>query len=207
MISENVKRELNGLLSDGELGHMTRVGFMVETLAAKLAGIDRKKAKMLGDAAYYHDVGKIYVPRKILLKRGRLTSDESNLVRMHCVYGQLVLTQMNERVSFAEEYLNLATASALYHHERWDGGGYPFGLKAKEIPLLARLTSICDTYDAITSVRPYRRGKQHEQACAELERYAGIQFDPELVDIFLEHGAEMKTHAAEARAEPRQPGQ
>lgn len=199
------RHELIGQLPDNELSHMLRVGILVETLSVKLTGVDCGKAKLLGESAFYHDVGKIYIPQQILLKKEKLTVTEMNLIRMHSVHGQVVLNQINLDGSFTNERLRLATEAALYHHERWDGSGYPFGFKTKQIPFIGRLTSICDAYDAITSVRPYRRKEKHEQACEELERCSGIQFDPELVNAFLHYSSALKTCVAEPNTGARIP--
>lgn len=176
---------LFGHLPENEINHMLRVGILVEMLADKLTFISSEQARVFGEAACYHDVGKIYVPQRILIKNGELTETEWNLIKMHCVNGQIALNQISRYDSFVKDHLWLTTEGALFHHERWDGNGYPFGLTESHIPILGRLTSICDAYDAITNVRPYRHGKHHDEACEELERFSGIQFDPELVDIFL----------------------
>jgi len=173
---------------------------LVKTLSAKMTGIDCGKAKVLGEAAFYHDIGKIYIPQHILLKNGELTETERNLIVLHSVHGPTVLNKISKDVLFTKESLQLAMEASLYHHERWDGSGYPFGLEATQIPLISRLTAICDSYDAMTSVRPYRRRKPHEQACEELERFSGIQFEPELVNIFLCHNSELKSCTASSEA-------
>lgn len=193
LVGVKERHELIGYLPDYEISHMLRVGILVQTLSEKLTGVDCGKARLLGEAAFYHDIGKIYVPQQILLKKDKLTAIEKKLIRMHAVHGQLVLNQICMESAFTKELLHLATQSALYHHERWDGSGYPFGLEAKQIPFVGRLTSICDAYDAITSFRPYICRKQHEQACEELEQCSGFQFDPELASIFLHNHSEMKS--------------
>lgn len=187
------RHELIGNLPDYEISHMVRVGRLVETLSAKLSGVDSGKARVLGEAAFYHDIGKLCVPLQILLKKEKLSVTEKNLIRMHAVNGQHILNQFCKEGSLTKDFLRVATRAALYHHERWDGSGYPFGLEAKQIPFIGRITSVCDSYDAITSFRPYISRKGHEQACEELEQGAGCQFDPELTGVFLQYHSEMKS--------------
>lgn len=184
---------LLGRLPNYELSHMLRVGIMVKTLASKLTRFDIKKANMFGEAACYHDVGKVFVPQQILVKSGKLTSIERNLMKMHCVTGQIALSQISKYDSYVCDNLWQVTEAALFHHEHWDGNGYPFGLVGIQIPVVGRLVAICDAYDAITSTRPYSRGREHAQACKELERCSGFQFDPKLVDVFLHNSVEMKS--------------
>jgi len=125
-----------------------------------------------------HDVGKIGVPPAILAKPGPLTTAELAQVRAHPSIGARLL----ERDVAARP----ALACVLYHHERWDGAGYPFGLAATDIPREARLLAIADAYDAMTSVRPYRAAMSDEAALRELARCSGSQFDPVLTEGFLE---------------------
>ena len=125
-----------------------------------------------------HDIGKINIPEEILTKEEDLTSDEWELMKKH--------PEMGYRIAHAtEEFAHVAT-DILAHHERWDGSGYPQGLKRKEIPLLARITSIVDAYEVMTNGRPYRKPLTHDEVMAELKRCSGTQFDPELIEVFME---------------------
>jgi len=138
-------------------------------------------------AGLLHDVGKIGVRDGILLKRGHLTADEMAEVRMHPARG----ARIAEAAGFP-----LAVVEAIrHHHEDYGGGGYPAGLSGDAIPLLARIIRVADAYDAMTSDRPYRRAFSPARARAELRRYAGRRFDPEVVEVFLripvEEGAEI----------------
>jgi diguanylate cyclase (GGDEF)-like protein len=129
-------------------------------------------------AALLHDVGKVAVPEEILEKPTALTSSEWRTVVQHPRIGQVILEQAAA--------LKDAVPIILHHHERYAGHGYPFGLRAHEIPLGARIVAIADAYDAMINDRPYKRAISHEQAVAELRRHAGTQFDPELVELFCD---------------------
>ena len=129
-------------------------------------------------AALLHDVGKVAVPEEILEKPTSLTSTEWRTVVQHPRIGQVILEQAAA--------LKDAVPIILHHHERYAGHGYPFGLRAHEIPLGARIVAIADAYDAMINDRPYKRAISHEQAIAELRRHAGTQFDPELVELFCD---------------------
>jgi len=129
-------------------------------------------------AALLHDVGKVAVPEEILEKPTALTSSEWRTVVQHPRIGQVILEQAAA--------LKDAVPIILHHHERYAGHGYPFGLRANEIPLGARIVAIADAYDAMINDRPYKRAISHEGAIAELRRHAGTQFDPELVELFCD---------------------
>ncbi len=130
-------------------------------------------------AAQLHDVGKVGIPDAILHKPGPLTEDEWGIMRRHPQIGQQILTQ-------ARGQFGLVSHIVVAHHERWDGQGYPYRLAQQEIPLGARILSVIDSYDAMTSSRPYREALSTATACKELQRCAGTQFDPEVVDAFLQ---------------------
>ncbi len=131
----------------------------------------------LGHGATLHDVGKIGVPDAILRKPGPLTPDEWEVIRTHPMHGYRMLSGVR--------FLSSAAELVLCHHERFDGGGYPRRLKGEEIPLAARIFAVADTYDAITSERPYKAARSEAEACAEILRHSGTQFDPRVVEILL----------------------
>src|SRR5207247_8882602 len=124
--------------------------------------------------ATLHDIGKIVVPDHVLLKPGKLTDEEFEWIRQHPEWGWLAVRNVD---GFQEAALLI-----LHHHERLDGRGYPGGLRGTEIPLGARMITVADSYDALTSNRPYRNARSQSVALAELQRCAGTQFDPDVVD-------------------------
>ncbi|MBT9588563.1 response regulator [bacterium] len=158
--------------------HALRVGEYCRQLA-QATGLDEETQDRLELAAQLHDVGKLAVPEAILLKAGPLTVEERELMKQHVLAGRDILQGGTCPV------LELAQQIALYHHERWDGRGYLGGLAGAEIPLCARLVSICEVFDALTSHRPYRRALPVEAALEQMRAGRGSQFDPELLDLFL----------------------
>lgn len=159
--------------------HIARVGRYSSALA-RAAGLDETYQEQIGYAAQLHDIGKIAIPDSILLKRGPLSEEERSFMQQHVRFGLDILKGSDCPI------LRMAEQIALYHHERWDGKGYLQGLANDAIPLSARITSVCDVYDALTCERPYKRAWTPEEARAELFRGKGAQFDPQLVDLFLE---------------------
>jgi putative nucleotidyltransferase with HDIG domain len=158
------------------LAHSVRVARYAVALARRLAvGDDLVAAVEWG--ALLHDVGKIAVPAEILHKAGPLTAAEEAVMRRHPRHGYRLLRDL--------VFLGPALDVVLSHHERWDGAGYPNRLARERIPLAARIFAVADTYDAITSDRPYRPARGHAEAVAELARVAGTQLDPRLVAAFL----------------------
>jgi HD-GYP domain-containing protein (c-di-GMP phosphodiesterase class II) len=166
---------------DQTFGHGDRVAALAEPVALEL-GWDRERIKALRRSAPLHDVGKVKVRPQLLGKPGPLTLDEVAEIRSHPTAGaQLVLPL--RRFHEALPYV-------LFHHERWDGGGYPAGLSGRRIPIEARLLAIADAFDAMISPRPYRRELSHEHALAEVQDGAGTQFDPVAAEIFVAAWAE-----------------
>jgi len=147
-------------------------------LFAKALGIEDEKFLVhMERGALLHDIGKRGIPEHILGKPGPLTEGERDIVKEHPLIGYEMLEEF--------EFLKKAAQVVLFHHESYDGTGYPFGLENGEIPLEARIFALVDTLDVITSDRPYRKGKSFEEAYKEIEKARGIQFDPSLVDILL----------------------
>src|SRR5690606_9716812 len=131
-------------------------------------------------AAPLHDVGKIAIPDAILRKEGRLTDEEFAVMRQHTVVGARILG------GGRSDLMAVAESIALSHHERWDGSGYPDGLRGEEIPMHARIVAIADVYDAVTTPRHYRSPWSPEVAIREITRAAGTHFDPAVASVFVE---------------------
>ncbi|HHT9157117.1 MAG TPA: bifunctional diguanylate cyclase/phosphohydrolase [Candidatus Tripitaka californicus] len=153
---------------------------LVATYAWHFTGVlnlPPEEREVIKNASLLYDLGKISIPDAILMKKGTLTSDEFTLVKQHPYYGASVV----KGIKFLEQEVPII----LHHHERWDGQGYPDGLKGKDIPLGARILALADTYEAVTSARPYRKGRPPEEAFKILREESGRQFDPELVEPFI----------------------
>ena len=157
-------------------GHTERVCMMAQTLAAEM-GWDEEKLWEVKMGGILHDIGKLGVPDAILNKAETLTFDEFKAMKQHPICGSKIM----EGIPF----LAPAIPYVLYHHERFDGKGYPYGLKKDQIPLQGRLMAVVDTFDAMTSDRPYRKAKTFKQALDEIRDCADTQFDPELAELFL----------------------
>ncbi len=158
-------------------GHSQRVT-EVSVAIAKHLGLPKETIEKIRLAGLVHDIGKIGVREVVLNKPGSLSEEEYEHVRLHSETGEHILTP----IVGDEEILK----AVRHHHERYDGNGYPDGLKGEQIPLLARIIAVADTFDAMTSERPYRKALTEEAACAEVERGRGTQFDPKAADAFLE---------------------
>ena len=164
-------------LRDAETeGHSRRVTAYTVALAREM-GMNADDLRVIARGAFLHDIGKIATPDSVLLKPGRLDPAELAVMREHCERGY----EMVRKIPFLREASEIVYA----HQESFDGSGYPRGLRGEEIPLGARIFSIADTLDAITSDRPYRKGRSFDEALAEIARCAGRQFDPAIVDVFL----------------------
>jgi HD-GYP domain-containing protein (c-di-GMP phosphodiesterase class II) len=131
-----------------------------------------------------HDIGKVGIEDKILLKHGKLTSDEFEIIKRHTTIGSKVIENIRKKMK-DQDFLKLANQIILYHHEKFDGTGYPSGLKGEEIPLSARIVSLVDVYDALTSQRVYKEAFSHEKSLEIIQSQKGLQFDPDIIDIFI----------------------
>ena len=170
-----------GEFRDDDTGrHTQRVGVVAEVLARQ-SGLLKGKIDLILQAAPLHDVGKIGISDNILLKPGRLTAEEFQIMQTHCEIGQSILSQHHTPL------LQFAASIAISHHERWDGSGYPHKLSGEAIPLEGRITAIADVFDALTHARPYKAAWTVEAAVAEIQAQAGRQFDPNLVEVFSRH--------------------
>ncbi len=157
-------------------GHSIRVTEYALKIGEAL-GLSKDKMKELELAAVLHDIGKLGIPDKILKKPGRLTKEEFAVMRQHSEKGEHMLAGIADLESY-KKYVRA-------HHERYDGFGYPDGLKGEEIPLVSRIIFVADTFDAMTSDRPYRKGLSIEVTIDELLKCSGTQFDPTVVETFI----------------------
>ena len=178
---------------DNETGtHIRRTQHYVKALADRLkdhprfaATLDEVTRQMLFQSAPLHDIGKIGIPDRILLKQGRLTPEEYEIMKTHTTLGRDALQRAEERLTTPVSFLHIAKEMAYSHQERWDGSGYPRGLKGNAIPVSARLMAVADVYDALISRRVYKQGMTHEAAADAIAAKRGIDFDPDIVDAFL----------------------
>ena len=165
-------------LKDAETeGHSRRVTAFTIAIARKM-GLPKEEINVIARGAFLHDIGKMAIPDAILLKPGKLTDDEMAIMREHCYRGYKIIS----RIPFLAEAAEIVYS----HQERYDGQGYPRGLKGDEIPLGARMFSIADTLDAMTTTRPYRPAQSFDVAREEIKLWSGRQFDPQIVKVFLE---------------------
>ncbi len=184
---------------DNETGrHVIRVG-EISGVLARAMGLDETLCDMMRQCAPLHDVGKIGVPDSVLLKPGKLDEAEWEIMRRHCQYGCEILGPLGDQEEAARacthpslcreagggDLLGLARVLALCHHERWDGTGYPLGLKGEDIPVEARIVSVVDVYDALSSDRPYKPAFAEEKCRGIIRQGAGTQFDPRVVAAFF----------------------
>ena len=159
--------------------HITRMSRMCEQLALE-CGMSESDAETVLHAASMHDIGKLAIPDRVLMKAGPLDAEEWELMKTHTVVGAQLLSGSRSPV------VQMGEVVARTHHEKWDGTGYPQGLRGEEIPLVARICAVCDVFDALCSDRPYKKAWQVEDAVTEIRRMAGTHLDPELVALFLE---------------------
>ncbi len=178
---------------DSDTGnHIRRTQHYVKALALKLreqprlaALLDDRYILMLFKSAPLHDIGKVGIPDRILLKPGKLTPEEFELMKTHTTLGRDAIHAAERQLGMPVEFLKLAKEIAYSHQEKWDGSGYPEGLKGEAIPLSARLMALADVYDALISRRVYKEGMPHEQALTIISAGRGQHFDPDMVDAFL----------------------
>jgi len=157
-------------------GHAARVTEIALRLAAAM-DVSKPRIDAIKAGGPLHDIGKLEVDPAILDKPGMLDLDELEEIRAH--------PELGARMLHGIRSLRAALDCVLHHHERWDGGGYPYGLGGEAIPLEARILAVADAYDAMTSLRPYRAARTREEALAEVERCGGSQFDPHIARVFL----------------------
>lgn len=164
---------------DPETGmHILRMAYYCGELGLEI-GMQPRDCDLLVRAAPMHDVGKIAVPDHILLKPGRLSEEEFAIMKTHAESGAKILAGSQHKL------IHIAQKIAIAHHEKWDGSGYPLGLKGEDIPLWGRIAAIADVFDALSTKRPYKEAWSAEDSFAEIERIKGTHLDPQLVDAFL----------------------
>jgi HD-GYP domain-containing protein (c-di-GMP phosphodiesterase class II) len=178
--------------------HVERISLYCQRLAAAMRRrpeyreiITPSFVRLIEASSVLHDIGKVGITDAILHKPGALDSVERTEIQKHPVIGGDCLAEIERRLG-ASNFLQMAREIALFHHERWDGTGYPAGLKEEEIPLAARIVAIADNYDALVSRRPYKEPFSHETAVDLIRKGKGTQFDPRLVEVFLEIEAEFR---------------
>jgi putative two-component system response regulator len=181
-------------------GHLWRARCYIEILLDELhrtglyrAEIDSWDREYFLNSCRFHDLGKLLVKESILYKPGKLTEDEYAEMKTHTLSGIAIIEEM-EKNNKADVFLAYAKICIGTHHERWDGTGYPFGLRGNDIPLQGRMMAIADVYDALISERPYKRAYSHEDAVGIIAGGRGTHFDPVLTDLFLDcHGRFFET--------------
>ncbi|MQA38414.1 response regulator [Rugamonas aquatica] len=179
---------------DSETGnHIRRTAHYVKTLAEKLRTNPRfsdfltdKNIELLFKSAPLHDIGKVGIPDRILLKPGRFEGNEFEIMKTHTTLGRDAIRQAERELGLEVDFLKFAKEIAYGHQEKWDGSGYPEGLSGDNIPISARLMAVADVYDALISRRVYKDGMSHEAAVAIIAEGRGQHFDPDMVDAFME---------------------
>lgn len=178
---------------DSDTGnHIRRTQYYVKALAEKLIDhpmfatfLSDENISLLFKSAPLHDIGKVGIPDKILLKPGRLTAAEFEIMKTHTTLGWRAIDQAEKVLDIKVNFLHMAKEIALYHQEKWDGTGYPDGLKGNDIPISARLMALADVYDALICKRIYKAALTHDQAVAIIIANKGTHFDPDIVDAFI----------------------
>jgi len=178
---------------DPETGnHIRRTQYYVKLIAEELRKLDKFKdfltpqnITMLYKSAPLHDIGKVGIPDSILLKPGKLTDDEFEIMKLHSTYGHDAIEAAINTMHTNNNFLRFAKEIAYGHHEKWDGSGYPLGLSGDDIPLSARLMALADVYDALISKRVYKPAFSHDKSVAIILEGKGSHFDPEIVDAFM----------------------
>lgn len=183
---------------DNETGtHIMRVQHYSQLLAMTLQkypehNITDEFIELIFKTSPLHDIGKVGVPDSILFKQGKLSGEEFAAMKRHSLLGGQTLDEVERQLAVPEEFVSMAQAITLHHHERWDGEGYPLGLAGKDIPLAARIVALADAYDALTSPRAYKSPVTLDDARRIIESERGKQFDPDVVGAFLEKEPEFR---------------
>ena len=152
--------------------------------------------RLLFKSAPLHDIGKVGIPDRILLKPGKLTPEEFEIMKTHTTLGRDAIQHAEEQLGIRVKFLTIAKQIAYSHQEKWDGSGYPLGLSGEEIPLSARLMAVADVYDALISERVYKKAMPHEEALVIMRDGRGVHFDPDILDAFMAQHEEFRMIAA-----------
>lgn len=178
---------------DNTGAHIERVAAFCRLLADKLRESPKYKGYInddyvenISNASPLHDIGKVGIPDSILLKEGKLSEEEFEIMKTHATIGANTLMEVKKKYP-DNKFLELGINIALYHHEKWDGTGYPEGLSGEDIPLSARIMAIADVYDALRSRRTYKEAYSHEESLEIMKQGLGVHFDPEILNVFLEN--------------------
>ena len=188
---------------DNETGnHIRRTQLYVKTLAERLRHHPRfepvlndRMIELLYKSAPLHDIGKIGIPDSILLKPGKLTVEEFEIMKTHTTLGRNAIDEAERRLGMRVAFLSVSKEIAYSHQEKWDGSGYPQGLAGDAIPVSARLMAVADVYDALISKRVYKPAFSHDQACNTIIRGKGTHFDPDMVDAFVDIAEDFRSIA------------
>ena len=177
---------------DPETGnHLRRTQHYIKRLAEELSKnpdysdyLTEDRIEVLFKSSPLHDIGKVGIPDRVLLKPGKLSVDEFDVMKGHTRFGESAIHESRKQTDTPSSFLVMAEQVAAFHHEKWDGSGYPNGLCGAEIPLSARLMAIADVYDALVSKRSYKRAYAHEEAVQTIREGSGTHFDPDIVEVF-----------------------
>jgi putative two-component system response regulator len=189
---------------DSDTGnHIRRTQYYVKALAEKLKDHPRFSGiltehfiNMLFKSAPLHDIGKVGIPDRILLKPGKFTADEFEVMKSHTTLGRDAIQHAEDTLGMSVEFLSMAKEIAYSHQEKWDGAGYPEGLSGAAIPVSARMMAVADVYDALISRRVYKEGMSHEKAVSIISEGKGSHFDPDMVEAFVQLQDEFRAIAA-----------
>lgn len=189
--------------------HIQRTKLYIEELAIQLGRtakysriLDQQTIDLIVTSAPLHDIGKVGIPDYILLKPGKLTREEFEIMKTHTTLGRDAIARAERVMNNPHSFLRFAKEIVYAHHERWDGSGYPEGVTGESIPLSARLMAVADVYDALTSKRVYKEACTHEKAAELIAEEAGKHFDPDIVQVFLKCQGKFKEISARYQEQP-----
>ena len=188
---------------DNETGnHIRRIQLYVKALAERLrnhprfeAVLNERMIELLYKSAPLHDIGKIGIPDSILLKPGKLTVEEFEVMKTHTTLGRKAIEDAERRLGMRVAFLSVSKEIAYSHQEKWDGSGYPQGLAGDQIPVSARLMAVADVYDALINKRVYKAAFSHDQTCSTIVKGKGTHFDPDMVDAFVDIAEDFRSIA------------